>query len=304
MNVFLTGSTGYVGSSVLRALRRDPSIEVRGLVAEPHRAGALTALGGEPVVGTLSDLDLLAREAARAEVVFHLAASDAPAFLDVDEPATAVMLEALGAGRALVRQGGSVVFGPTSRTPSRPTRFAPPPPLARRAKLDERILASAARGVRPFVVYGSFVVGGRGAVLPNALVAGALALGRAAYPGSGEQIWSTVTVDDLADLIVRAGRSDLRGGAALFAAAGATTMKAAATAVATVLPVTAPAPIDDAEAVKLWGPFGAAFAMDQNFDGALERDRLGWSPRVPDLRAARAEAASFMQPRAHVAATP
>lgn len=71
MLVAMTGATGYVGSAILRKLlRRDH--EVRALVRQLERAGALRDLGVELVPGDLADAGALRRLVEGAGAVVHL----------------------------------------------------------------------------------------------------------------------------------------------------------------------------------------------------------------------------------------
>ncbi|WP_211215368.1 NAD-dependent epimerase/dehydratase family protein [Actinoalloteichus spitiensis] len=75
MRVFLTGSTGFIGGSLATELLRSGH-EVVGLTRSPAAVKPLAELGVEPVVGSLDDPVLLAREAARADAVINAADSD------------------------------------------------------------------------------------------------------------------------------------------------------------------------------------------------------------------------------------
>jgi dihydroflavonol-4-reductase len=73
MKAFLTGSTGFLGSHVARALlsRGD---ELRLLVRGSSRLDNIADLNAEHVVGDLRDIDSLKRGMSGCEVVFHVAA--------------------------------------------------------------------------------------------------------------------------------------------------------------------------------------------------------------------------------------
>jgi nucleoside-diphosphate-sugar epimerase len=66
----LTGGTGFVGGAVARLLRARGD-KVVAVVRDPARAGALTAVGCELVVGELPSLDL-APTLAGADALFHV----------------------------------------------------------------------------------------------------------------------------------------------------------------------------------------------------------------------------------------
>lgn len=72
MYVFITGATGWVGSTVVQELR-DAGHYVTGLVRSEDRAAALASTGVRLVRGSLDDLSLLTETAARSDAVIHTA---------------------------------------------------------------------------------------------------------------------------------------------------------------------------------------------------------------------------------------
>lgn len=97
MRVFVTAAPGHIGSAVVAELLA-AAHHVIGVVRSVDSAGALENAGGEPLQGTLEDVETLREAAAAADGVIHLAyMHNVPAHVD----AAAVDLraiEALGAG--------------------------------------------------------------------------------------------------------------------------------------------------------------------------------------------------------------
>ena len=284
-SLFVTGFDGYLGSNVTRALITR-KVEVHVLARDQASAARAVASGLEPHITSLEDAARLTEIAASMDGIAHLAASDNPAFLPVNETATMAMLKGLAPGAPFVMQGGSMVFGDTgvAGVTGLPA-FAPPPPLAARAAFEQRVLAAAETGVRPHVTYGSFVFGGRGAMLPNAFLAAARRERFSAYVGDGTAVWSAVHVEDWAELIARVlldGKTT--GGQIVFAAAQEIVLRDAAAAVgAAFSPPLDVRSVGIEEAIRLFGFFGPGLGVSQRFDRSLARNLYGWSPPPRDL---------------------
>jgi dihydroflavonol-4-reductase len=73
MKIFVTGATGFIGSHVARALAGQGA-ELRMLVRPTSRTENIAGLGGERVVGDLTDPASLKKGMAGCEFVFHVAA--------------------------------------------------------------------------------------------------------------------------------------------------------------------------------------------------------------------------------------
>ena len=71
--ILVTGGTGFVGPTVVHALRAQER-EVRCLVRKPGRAGTLKAWGCEVVQGDVTDAESLRQAAEGCEAVVHLVA--------------------------------------------------------------------------------------------------------------------------------------------------------------------------------------------------------------------------------------
>src|SRR5580765_3917940 len=72
MRVFVAGGTGTLGRPTVRLLVQ-AGHTVRALARAPDRCDALRALGAEPVVADLFDLQAMTAALTGAEAIFHLA---------------------------------------------------------------------------------------------------------------------------------------------------------------------------------------------------------------------------------------
>ena len=293
MKIFVTGYDGYVGSHAVAALTARGAV-LSVLVRDAAAAHRAEALGFSPVVADLAAPETLTPSIRASDAVAHFAASDAPAFLPVNRLAIEMMLDQLKPAAAFVTHGGSLVFGEQGRdTPAKLPEFNPPTPLAARAELDKMILADNRPHRRNFIVYGSLVFGGRGAMIPNALARAAAAGDASTYPLPGDAIWSGVHIADWADLISRIVYSDDRGRTPVFAAAQDIAISDAAAAIGRALVPSKPAqPVTLDEARGLYPFFADALSIFQRFDGTDAADRFGWQPEQRNLEFAAAEAAN------------
>ncbi|MEU8722815.1 NAD-dependent epimerase/dehydratase family protein [Streptomyces antimycoticus] len=290
MHVFVTGASGYIGGTVAVRLLR-AGHHVSGLTRDPAKARQLTRLGIEPVVGSLDDADLLAARARRADAVVNAADSDHRAAMETLIAALA------GSGKALIHTSGSSTVGigtegeaseaihdedvldPGSAwEPDHPVRAA-------RVAIDRLVLGAAEREVRSAVLCDSLIYGqgrgpGRDSVLIAALVRQARAGGVVRHVGPGRNIWSTVHVDDVADLYLLA-LEKTPPGTFYFVENGEESFGTIAEAIARSLGLPGPRPWDPDAPDNVWDPQFARHALGSNsrVRARRARDLLGWDPR-------------------------
>ena len=63
MKIFVTGANGYLGAEIVRQLLSEGH-EVSGLVRSEAAAAKLKELGVQPILGSVTDIDILAKAAA------------------------------------------------------------------------------------------------------------------------------------------------------------------------------------------------------------------------------------------------
>jgi nucleoside-diphosphate-sugar epimerase len=284
MKLFMTGAAGYIGGSIAARLVAQGHT-VRGLLRDETKAPALLACGIEPVIGSLDDADVLAREAREADGVVNTANAD-------HLPSLQAMLAALdGSGKPLVHTSGSSLIGDDARgnrlSPSifdEDTPFVVEPAKQDRHALNGTVLAAAARGVRAVVVCPTLIYGvgtglNRQSIQIPFLVEQARAHGAVRVVGEGLNRWSTIHIDDLADLYLLA-LEKAPPGAFYFAENGEASFAEIGQAIASRLNLDRVESLPAEEAATLWGPARAYYTYGSNSRVRAKRARreLRWAP--------------------------
>lgn len=271
MKVLLTGATGYIGSSVLAALI-DAHHDVTAVVRSDASASTVSAAGATPIVGSLFDAHWLAEHMAHHDGAIHTAAGSDENDAAMNDAVLEAAINAFaGTDKPFVHTGGVWTYG-NNATIDEDDAPAPPPLTAWRPSGEDRILASRVKAsvIQPAIVYG------RGGGIPAMLRSQVTVDGEFTVIGSGQQHWTTVHVDDLADLYLRA-LTGAPGGRRYVGANGhnPTVNEIAATFATTLTPESA-----DATVARL-GAFGEALLLDQQATGQRARHELGWAPSRP-----------------------
>lgn len=276
MNVFLTGATGHIGSAVLPALI-SAGHSVTALVRSEPKVAAVRAAGAEAVVGDLRDLDLVRRLAAGAEAVIATASPGDATSSAVETAFTEAALDGLRPGATFLRTGGVWVHGSAPDITEETPRNAPPL-VEWREELDSRVLT--APGIRSIIIEPGTVYG-NGIGIPTLVFAGERVGDPAALRlvGPGTQHWTTVHVDDLAELYVAALEQAGSGSVYLGVSGDNPTVRELGEAASRRLGLDGRVVAEDAAAlVERLGGFGEALLLDQQATGEKARRELSWKP--------------------------
>ncbi|WP_374944518.1 SDR family oxidoreductase [Sphingomonas sp.] len=201
MRVFLTGANGWVGSAVARELT-EAGHSVVGLVRSTEKGEALAAVGGSPLLGSLTDLDVLRQGAGDADAVIHTAFgldfSKMAELSEEDRAAIETFGEIFtGSSRPILVTGGIGLAeaGETYTENKRP----PVMPDFPRAS-EQTAFALAERGLHASVVRLPRSVHGVGEThgFVPMLTAVAREKGVSAYVGDGQNLWPSVHRTDAA----------------------------------------------------------------------------------------------------------
>jgi nucleoside-diphosphate-sugar epimerase len=277
MNVLLTGATGYLGSAVLPALI-SAGHSVTALVRDEAKA---RGRGATLVVGSIDDRTLVSRLASEADAVIATASPGDATSATVETAFADAVLDGLRPGATFVRTGGVWVHG--SGDIDEDTPRDAPALVAWREALDTRVLA--APGIRSVLIEPGIVYGhGTGII---GLVAGAEQADDALrLVGPGTQHWTTVHVDDLAELYVAALADGAAGQVYLGVSGDNPTTRELGEAVSQRLGLGGRVvPEEPAALVGRLGGFGEALLLDQRATGDKARRELGWKPSRPAVLA-------------------
>lgn len=283
MKIFLTGATGYIGAAVARALQ-DAGHSVTGLARSDKAVQKLEGRGQAAHRGDLTDLEALTLGARSADAVIHTASANDATSPQTDPPAITAMLDALaGTDKPFLYTGGLWEIGDTGGNSVDETFIGRPAALvAWRPAVTQHVLDAAWRGVQSAVIRPGLVYGHGGGMMAM-LTQSARRDGVVRYIGTGENHWTMVHVDDLADLYVRALQAP--AGTLLFGAAGdpvrARDVAEAASLGGGAAGRTRSWPLEEAR--QVFGPIADALVLDQQATGARACHLLGWSPQAPSV---------------------
>jgi nucleoside-diphosphate-sugar epimerase len=289
MRVFVTGATGWIGSTVVPELI-GAGHEVVGLARSDASAAALATAGAHAHRGSLDDLEGLRAAAAASDGVIHLAfkhdlafSGNFPAAAEADRRAIETFGAALeGSDRPLVIASGLAGLKPGVLA-TEDDMPDPTSPAGHRARSERTALALAASGVRSSSVRLAPSVHGEG---DHGFVATLVDIARdkhvSGYIGDGTNHWPAVHRLDAARLF----RLALENAPAASVLHGAAEQAVPLRAVAEVigrhldLPLASIAPAD---ASAHFGWLAAFLALDALASSAHTSELLGWQPTRPGL---------------------
>lgn len=287
MRVFLTGSTGFIGSKIVPELIA-AGHSVLGLTRSDTGATALAAAGAEAHRGDIEDLESLRSGAVGCDAVIHTAFDHNFATFVANCQKDRRAIEALGlalhgSDRPLVITSGTAMGAVTKGEPATEDHFNPDHPNPRVAsELAGRDLSE--RGVNVSVVRLSQIHDTVKQGLVTEVIGLARRAGVSAYVGEGLNCWSATHVSDTAQLFRLALERRQAGARYNATAEGAIPFRAIAEAVGRSLGVpTRSVPPDEEAKHFTW--LSAFVSKDMSASSERTQERLGWHPSGPGLLA-------------------
>ncbi|KAF5382083.1 hypothetical protein D9615_004318 [Tricholomella constricta] len=226
-NILITGSTGYIGGSVLtRFLNRSDiaSLNITALVRSPEKAEKLKALGVNAVVGSHSDSALVEKLASEADVVLSTADADHLEAAQATLKGLKKRYNATGNVPVFIHTSGTGVLADnavgayatdTIYDDSNPDQIETLTPSQPHRNVDLELVNADKQGyVKTYIILPSTIYGiasgklvdhgiqNRYSIQIPALIDASLDRGAGGMVGEGKNLWPNVNVDDVADLFL------------------------------------------------------------------------------------------------------
>lgn len=287
--ILITGITGYIGGTVAKKLL-DKNYQVIGLIRNNTHTKELEAAGIETIVGNIHDESILRNAISKADAIIHNADSADDAYV-----ADSIVNALEGSGKTFIFTSGSAVFGGKENGEKNDFVFTEDIPLqprlemASRVLINQHILQAAKKNIRSIVIVPTMVYGGglgikKDSIQLPALINFSKEKGFGVYFGKGENIWSNIHIEDLADLYVLA-LEKAKAGSLYYAENGSSTIKNLAEKISEHYKLQAAESVTVQEAVNTFGPAGGYFGFASNSlcNADKARIELNWKPQYHSI---------------------
>lgn len=278
MKVLLTGSTGYVGGAVLRALLA-AGHDVVAVVRSDDAASTLKIRDVTPVVHDLLDVPWLTEALRNVDGLIHTAAPTNIAPVDLDNAVIDAAIAAFtGTDKPFINTGGMWGYG-DSNSITEQSPWNPNETIAWRTVTEHRALTS---GINSMLVIPSISYGHAGGI-PNTIAnAPGDAQQRVLAIGTGDQHVENVYIDDLARLYIAVLDRGTRGETYIANSGLHPTMRDLTQAAAGPKMVVIPEGVE-ASRKRLGAGYADGLILDQQASSEKARNELGWTPTGPSI---------------------
>lgn len=279
MRAFVTGATGFVGTSVVKELIA-AGHNVLGMARSDDGAKSLATLGADVHRGSLEDLDSLRQGAAAADAVIHLAfIHDFSKFAEnceIDRRAIEALSSVLvGSDRTLIVTSG--VAGIAAPGQIATEDDVPPPDFPSPRVSEQTALAFVSKGVRASVMRLPQVHDPIKQGFVSYIIAVAREKGVSAYVGDGLTGLAAAHVSDVAHLYRLALEKNEAGARYHAVAEEGVPMRDIAEVIGRGLNVPVKS-ISAAEAQAHFGWLSMFLSLNLTASSAITRTKLGWKP--------------------------
>lgn len=287
--IVITGVTGYIGGTIAKKLL-EKNYSVTGLVRNEADVKKLELLGIESIVGSIHDEAVLKDAVSNADAVIHTADSADDAYA-----ADSFIRLLEGSGKTFIFTSGSAIFGGKENGEKNDFVFTEDIPvnprleMASRVLINQYVLQSAKHNVRsivivPTMVYGTGLGLKKDSIQIPALINFSKEKGFGVYFGKGENRWSNLHIEDLADLYILA-LEKAKPGSLYYAENGSSTIKNLAENISRQYNLLPAQSISIQEAVNTFGPAGGYFGFASNSLCSSDKAKieLGWNPSYDSI---------------------
>ncbi|MDV7697763.1 NAD-dependent epimerase/dehydratase family protein [Chryseobacterium soli] len=282
--ILITGITGYIGGTVAKKLL-EKNYNVTGLVRNETDVKKLEQLGIESIIGSIHDETVLKAAVSNADTIIHTADSADDAYA-----ADSFIRLLEGSDKTFIFTSGSAIFGGKENGEKNDFVFTEDIPLnprlemASRVLINQYVLQSAKKNIRsivivPTMVYGTGLGLKKDSIQLPALINFSKEKGFGVYFGKGENIWSNLHIEDLADMYILA-LEKAKPGSLYYAENGSSTIKNLAENISRQYNLLPPQSVSIQEAVNTFGPAGGYFGFASNSLCSSDKAKieLGWTP--------------------------
>ncbi len=286
MKVFLTGATGFIGSTIVPELI-NAGHRVLGLTRSDAGAESLIAAGADVHRGSLEDLDSLRSGAGKSDGVIHCAfGNDFSKFKASNEQDSraidALGDELMGSDRPLVITSVAAMGIAAPGQLATEDHFDPTQPLHAMRATEKAGAALADRGVNVSVVRLPQVHNIVEQGIPGLLIQVAREKRVSAYIGDGLNRWAAAHVLDVAHLYRLVLEKHEAGSRYHAVAEEGIPLRQIAEVIGKGLQVPVVS-LSPEEAQSNFGPFAMFVGADMSASSRKTQHRLGWRPTRPGL---------------------
>jgi nucleoside-diphosphate-sugar epimerase len=280
MRVFITGATGFIGFELAQRFRR-AGHAVWGLARSIQKATVLRQNEIKPVIGDMGNPESYRGIAAECSLLIHAAAEYTERAVELDRKTVQTLIDA-GQGalqiKTFIYTSGCWVYGNTGMAPVDESAPLRPPALAAARPETERMVLGA-KGIRSIVIRPGCVYGKQGSLTASWFQA---AYERRALEviGSGDNRWSMVHIDDVAEGYRLAAEKGASGEIFNLSDGSSTPVREMVAAIGEAAKIPGPVQSIPLEAAtQKLGPLAQCLALNQVIDSSKAESKLGWHPR-------------------------